>query len=1251
MLPRLFSRVTRVAIGAALLVTFGVQVAAAAARPEPGARRQRGFSLFADVFTVFLVNRVACGVNNLGEICVDPGNSPIGGGGFWPRGTPDQYIFNTGLQVAGIIPADAGFEWAGDTVGAYFMDPRGTQSQGEGVTPVYNSLDPVDAADWPSGAVVRDTAVYAPVLIGRNNISQQDLWVRSWDGNPNLLSGRTHPMGVLVEMRGLGWNFPSGNEDILYFVFDVYNVTATDPAAYGTLDPAIQSEIAAIGANFQAGVQATLGVNIPDGGYAFTSTYAAFFADMDVEDASHNYATAILPFNLGIAYKNDWLAALWGNPDAAFPASIFGPPFAKAPGFVGVKYLKSPNDPNTGEELGLTMFSNTLNSASGFPDPVGVIQLWRYLSGNVNAAAGDNPCTVAAPIQRRLCYLGQDDVDVRFFQSSGPFRLEPGQKVTIVVAYGFGAPVASAISIGQDTPPGIPEDGARFAGTAQPRDVERAAGWVSHSDVDGNGVVTQEEVVTVPRSLLDKSLVAQAVFDNKFLLPFAPEPPTFYLIPGNDQVTIVWQPSPTETNGDPFFGIASDPTSALFDPNFREIDVEGYRIYRGRTAGALELVAQFDYENTTFEDFTGAINYGNCAPELGIVGASSDCPVNFAFPISNAGPSNPVDIEGDLVQALPGGRVVLVDGTTVLTISADTAVTGGGSTNPAPSNTGVPFAFVDRGVRNSLTYFYAVTAFDVNSVASGPSSLESAPIARSVTPRSIAGNQVAAGEVLQQLVGGNGQVIDTEVDPPTVDATTGTFSGPAAPTSYLSQLAFELFSDQALQPNFEASIRIDSIVPEWYHLATYYVTTMTPTDTQALALGPIGPLGVEDGTVTLGPFDLLVPANQEAATAAGFAGLPFSARSRVSITLGPTVFFSKDADWHPDVDGSFFGETGVTDVGGSRWFDGDNESMADPTLGESHGQLTGVTAIYRPVRIRNASNLFRRYDQFSYHLFRAADIKIYWGSTPGTVDSVIDVTHHIPVPFDPQYRASYGFVADVAGANDGDVSAPNGMLTYNDVLFGACLLGTGTGVNIAGCNDRDLTPAATLTNVDVTGDQVSDGQGFGLYINGEPFIFQAAALPSSTTWTYRSYVGELTQDGDGNYAFDPQAGEAPIPGLSFRIATSTAATYPDSAVADLSRVHTVPDPYYVTSAMEITTNRKVLKFVNLPTKAIIRIYSLSGVLINIVEHNDVTGGGEATWNLRNRNNQFVASGVYFYHVETPTGNERVGRFTVVNFAQ
>jgi hypothetical protein len=105
-----------------------------------------------------------------------------------------------------------------------------------------------------------------------------------------------------------------------------------------------------------------------------------------------------------------------------------------------------------------------------------------------------------------------------------------------------------------------------------------------------------------------------------------------------------------------------------------------------------------------------------------------------------------------------------------------------------------------------------------------------------------------------------------------------------------------------------------------------------------------------------------------------------------------------------------------------------------------------------------------------------------------------------------------------------------------------------------------------------------------------------------------------------------------------------------TADSNLSRVHTVPDPYYVTNEFESTTDTKILRFVNLPKQAIIRIYSSSGVLVNLIEHNSSTDGGSAAWNIRNRNNQVVASGVYFYHVESGDAR-KVGRFTVVNFAQ
>jgi hypothetical protein len=188
-----------------------------------------------------------------------------------------------------------------------------------------------------------------------------------------------------------------------------------------------------------------------------------------------------------------------------------------------------------------------------------------------------------------------------------------------------------------------------------------------------------------------------------------------------------------------------------------------------------------------------------------------------------------------------------------------------------------------------------------------------------------------------------------------------------------------------------------------------------------------------------------------------------------------------------------------------------------------------------------------------------------------------------------------------------------------------------------------------------------------MYIAGEMFTFELAggALPAAgTVWSLRQYVGAILggqgAGGDlGPYSFSNPEGVLPFSAIgaelrsSFSIQTQVAAATKN----DLREVHTVPDPYYVRSAYEASTEQKVLKFVGLPDRAIIRIYSVSGVLVRMLEHDgtrfDPTSrsqGSEFDWDLRNRNNQVVASGVYFYHVEAGDAR-RVGRFTVVNFAQ
>ena len=122
---------------------------------------------------------------------------------------------------------------------------------------------------------------------------------------------------------------------------------------------------------------------------------------------------------------------------------------------------------------------------------------------------------------------------MRFFQSSGPLTLGPGEFGSVVVAYIFAAPVAvkgvEACAGSCDIKPGNP---AIIAGLTNPgivnagvNTIDSITGFLDATDANIDGVLDQSEYTVVPGSLLGKAKVAQAVFDDGFLLPFAPDAP------------------------------------------------------------------------------------------------------------------------------------------------------------------------------------------------------------------------------------------------------------------------------------------------------------------------------------------------------------------------------------------------------------------------------------------------------------------------------------------------------------------------------------------------------------------------------------------------------------------------------------------------------------------------------------------------------------------------------------------------------
>ncbi len=1373
------SRIRMKGILLAALVAVLASVAlpgAASAEPQPGAKK-KGFRLFARALGAMTVNRIYCGLASDGRVCVDSTNSSTIGGGFWPKGTADQYVFNSGLQVAGIIGTDGGV-WAGDTVGGFFFDPKGTTEHGEEVQPLFNAtgLDASgrDAAgsQWPEAGCVPNQAndadgnLFDPLLqTGTNDYiatgcrisaSQGDVWFMSWEGNPSLKAGRKHPLGVAVETRGLGWNFPSGNEDILYFIYSFYNITSKNRADYNAIRPALADILYQKALDFHAQNLAQ-GVDLPDAGYTIENMFAAFSADMDVAEAGSNYSGVNLPFALGHTYDHTFSKPTgW-----TFDPSIFSPPFFSGAGFVGVKYLKSPTGAGA-----IQLFGNTINGGA-FGDARDVVQLYRYLSGSLSPAAGDQACNNGNPTITHICYVNNGSpADMRFFQSSTPLTLPPAGRGSIVVAYIFAAPVATGSCPGPscDLRPG---DGTLLTNalnlpTTGANAVDSVTGYRGFSDANINGVVEQDEIAVVPGSLLGKALVAQAVFDAKFLLPFAPDAPDFFLIPGDNQVTVIWKPSVSEQTGDPYFNIASLATvgvnnNALYDPNYRQFDVEGYRIYRGRVdaPNELTLVAQYDYAGTVISDFTGIINSGvDCAPEYNI-GVGSTCPV--AYP--NGGNQKDgttltahVDYElaGDIVQVKAGsGRIPLADGT-AYTTKSDTAVVGGGkagscgpkSACPALDNTGVPFSYVDRTPRNNFRYFYSVTAFDINSIESGPTSLESPRNTKSTTPVHASPNYVNTAALTAHVVG-RGVAMDTIITSnPTINPTTGVFSGPQRPADGLTAAFVGELAKQVIAAPGAFQVTLDSIDPTGEGSeegccggvaagtpTIYYFTAQSGSLVTQLQV-PIQTDGNSGATRNGGEaFFSAVSVDNSLAQRYG-GNSTFQLKGTAADTIPSFYLGAAQLLGCRIKGGPITGGTNDCIYNGPRWFDSPStptssplpsarlgtETFADPISGNckhnggnnpvcaavsfnNAGALTGVTTIQSPASYGVLIRRWRNMESSMAPFWRAADMNVYWG-TNGRIDSVIDVTHNVPVP-DAFIRNGAGAVVGVRplaanwgiinpGATNFASTSADGrpaVLTMADLpcfepyrsIHASPQFPNADGFPCAVTGATPYAPGQPFTpdtiaqpgqvayfvntRANAAAAPVAAGAGFGLYITGtySQFELTGGALPAAgTVWTLRTYAG-MVYGGQGvgggslglPYSYTPATRPFTAVGASVQVAFDVVNTTRAVTTADLKQVHTVPDPYYVTNGYEQTTDNKVIKFVNLPRKAIIRIYSSSGVLVNILEHNSNTFGGELTWNVRNRNNQVVSSGVYFYHIESNDAGtaRRVGRMTIVNFAQ
>ncbi|MFH1686883.1 MAG: hypothetical protein ABIE70_05105 [bacterium] len=107
-------------------------------------------------------------------------------------------------------------------------------------------------------------------------------------------------------------------------------------------------------------------------------------------------------------------------------------------------------------------------------------------------------------------------------------------------------------------------------------------------------------------------------------------------------------------------------------------------------------------------------------------------------------------------------------------------------------------------------------------------------------------------------------------------------------------------------------------------------------------------------------------------------------------------------------------------------------------------------------------------------------------------------------------------------------------------------------------------------------------------------------------------------------------------------------------------VYCYPNPYridgnYASRGLENRSDEtwaeraRAIWFANLPNECTVSIYTLDGDLVDRLEHNEPPGSGTASreaWDLINRNNEAIVTGLYYWVVESPYG-QQIGKVAVI----
>lgn len=227
--------------------------------------------------------------------------------------------------------------------------------------------------------------------------------------------------------------------------------------------------------------------------------------------------------------------------------------------------------------------------------------------------------------------------------------------------------------------------------------------------------------------------------------------------------------------------------------------------------------------------------------------------------------------------------------------------------------------------------------------------------------------------------------------------------------------------------------------------------------------------------------------------------------------------------------------------------------------------------------------------------------------------------------------------------------------------------------NPADDKSPDLTRERNMiAQFDKLGNSIGFNNGFATIRLDQPKYFEG----DTTAYHYKFVLDNVLNGWQYNIvvtAFDQGAPELNIASLESSFIANSFRVWPGTTPAPTGSDSTIgvyPNPYRINAAWDGTTSRtKKLYFYNLPARCTITIYTISGDIVAVLDHNSDTyvgrdsewfanfggapdqrimPGGEHAWDILSQSDQTITQGLYLFSVkDLETGKTYEGRFAVL----